>query len=331
MRVAVFSARSYDRTFLNAANARHHHELHYREPRLTLDTVTLARGFPAVCAFTLDDLGRDVLTALAAGGTSVIALRCAGYNHVDLAAAGELGLTVVRVPAYSPNAVAEHTLALILALNRKIHRAYARVREGNFTLDGLLGFELRERAVGLVGTGRIGAEVARILAGFGSAILAYDARPNPVVEALGARYLELDELLATADIVSLHLPLTPDTHHLIDAGRIGLMKPGAMLINTSRGALIDTPAVIEALKNGRLGSLGIDVYEEEEDLFFADRSMQVIRDDVFARLLTLPNVIVTAHQAFFTDTAMANIAETTLQNLADIEAGRECPNRLLVA
>ena len=319
MRVAVFSTKPYDRHFLDAANASVRHELAYLEPRLTIETAALARGTTAVCAFVNDALPAEVLQALAAGGIRLVALRCTGFNNVDLAAARRLGITVARVPEYSPHAVAEHAVALVLALNRNIHRAYARVREGNFALEGLLGFDMKGRTVGVVGTGRIGATFARILAGFGCTILAVDPAPDAACIAAGVRYVELSELLATSDIVSLHCPLTPATHHLIDAAALARLRPGAMLINTSRGAVIDTPAVIAALKDGRLGHLGLDVYEEEADLFFEDLSDKVIQDDVFARLLSFPNVLVTGHQAFFTADALQGIAGITIANITAFE------------
>jgi D-lactate dehydrogenase len=319
MRVAVFSTKPYDRQFLDAANASARHELAYLEPRLTLETAALTRGVTAVCAFVNDALPAEVLEALAAGGIRLVALRCTGFNNVDLAAARKLGLTVARVPEYSPHAVAEHAVTLVLALNRNIHRAYARVREGNFALEGLLGFDMKGRTVGVVGTGRIGAAFARILAGFGCTILAVDPAPDAACIAAGVRYVELPELLAASDIISLHCPLTPATHHLIDAAALARLRPGAMLINTSRGAVIDTPAVIAALKDGRLGHLGLDVYEEEADLFFEDLSDKVIQDDVFARLLSFPNVLVTGHQAFFTADALQGIAATTIANITAFE------------
>lgn len=331
MRMAVFSTKPYDRAFLTEANARHGHDLTFFEPRLTDETAVLAGGYDAACVFVNDRLDAAVLGALAAGGTRAIALRCAGFNNVDLAAADALGLAVVRVPAYSPYAVAEHTVALILALNRKIPRAHARVREGDFSLDGLLGFDLHGRTAGIIGTGQIGAVVARILHGFGCHLLAHDPIRNPECESLGVRYVELPELLGAADIITIHCPLLPQTHHLIDAGTLRQVRPGAMLINTSRGAILDTPAVIAALKSGRLGYLGLDVYEEEADLFFENLSGQVLQDDVFARLLTFSNVLITAHQAFFTREALAAIAETTLANLDDVAAGRACPNALSAA
>jgi D-lactate dehydrogenase len=288
--------------------------------------VRLAAGFPAVCTFVHDRLDRAVLAALRDQGTRLVALRCAGFNQVDLEAAGALGLTVLRVPAYSPHAVAEHTVGLILSLNRKIHRAYGRVREGNFALDGLLGFDLCGRTAGIVGTGKIGAVVARILHGIGCRLLAHDVAPNPECEALGATYVPLARLLAESDVVTLHCPLVPATHHLIDAGALAGMKEGVMIVNTGRGALIDTPAVIAALKSGKIGSLGLDVYEEEEGLFFENLSDRVLQDDALARLLTFPNVLITAHQAFFTREALAGIADTTLANVTDFERGRASPN-----
>ena len=263
-----------------------------------------------------------MLEHLAKGGTRLIALRSAGYNHVDLPAAQRLGLDVVRVPAYSPHAVAEHAVALILALNRRLHRAYNRTRDGDFSLHGLTGFDLVGKTVGVVGTGQIGATFAKIMAGFGCQLLAYDPFPNPQVQDLGARYVSLPELLAEAQIISLHCPLTADSKHLINARSLAQMQTGAMLINTGRGGLVDTPALIEALKLGRLGYLGLDVYEEEAQLFFEDRSDLPLQDDVLARLLTFPNVIITAHQAFLTREALAAIAGTTLANIAAWADGR---------
>jgi D-lactate dehydrogenase len=330
MKVVVFSTKPYDRQFFEAANATQAHELVFVELRLTVETSVLAAGFPVVCAFVNDQLDAPVLQTLARQGTRLIALRCAGFNHVDLVAARDLGLTVAHVPAYSPYAVAEHTLALILALNRKLHRAYARVREGNFSLDGLLGFDLHGRTVGIIGTGKIGTVVARILRGFGCEILAHDITPNTECEALGVRYMPLLEVLAHAAIVTLHCPLTPQTAHLINGQTLRQTKRGVMLINTSRGGLIDTRAVIAALKSGHMGALGLDVYEEEAGLFFENLSNQVIPDDVFSRLLTFPNVIVTSHQGFFTREAMENIAVTTLTNISDFARDGVCTNSVTV-
>jgi D-lactate dehydrogenase len=319
MRVAVFSTRPYDRLFLSRANATGRHQLEFHESCLDADSAGAAEGALAVCAFVNDHLDAKVLQRLHAGGVRVLALRSAGFNHVDLEAAAALGIVVGRVPEYSPYAVAEHTVALLLALNRHLHRAYARVREGNFALEGLLGFDLHGRTIGVVGTGKIGECVARIMAGFGCQLLGFDPHSNPACVALGMRYVDLSEMLATSDVITLHCPLTPQTRHLIDADALARMKPRAMLLNTSRGAVIDTPAVIAALKSGRLGSLGLDVYEEEGDLFFRDLSGEVLRDDVFARLLTFPNVLITGHQAFFTEDALTAIAETTLANIDAFE------------
>lgn len=319
MQVAVFSTKPYDREFLSAANRDARHHLTFLETRLTLPTVAAADGAEAVCIFVNDDAGAPVLDALDRRGVRLVALRSAGFNHVDLAAARDKSIAVARVPEYSPHAVAEHTVALILSLNRKIHRAYARVREGNFSLDGLLGFDLNGRTVGVIGTGKIGLAVIRIMRGFGCAVIAHDPFPNPECESLGARYVPLTELLAVSDIVTLHCPLTPATRHLIDAKAITGMRKGAMLVNTSRGAVIDTRAVVRGLKTGQIGSLALDVYEEEGDLFFENLSNEVIKDDVFARLLTFPNVLITGHQAFFTADALAAIAETTIANITAFE------------
>ncbi len=328
MRVAVFSTKSYDRVSLAAANEDARHEITFFEPRLTIQSVALAAGFDAVCCFVNDQLTAEVLERLAAGGTRLIALRCAGFNQVDLAAAERLGLPVVRVPAYSPYAVAEHTVGMILTLNRKFHKAYNRVREGNFALEGLLGFDLHGRTVGVIGTGKIGAVVTAILGGFGCDVIAYDVYRNAECEARGVRYLDLLDVFCYADIITLHCPLTPDTHHLIDAEALRRMRRGVMLINTSRGALVDTKAAIDALKSGRLGYLGLDVYEEESDLFFEDLSGQVIRDDVFARLLSFPNVLITGHQAFFTRNALEKIAQVTIENLMAFAEGQALVNQV---
>ncbi len=328
MRIAVFSARSYDRRFLSEVAEREGHELTFLEPRLDRQTVSLAEGYEGVCIFVNDTADAEVVAALAAGGTRLLTLRSAGYNHVDLAAAAAHDITVARVPAYSPYAVAEHTVALMLAVERRLHRAYNRVREGNFALDGLLGFDLRNQRIGIIGTGKIGEIVARIMRGFGCSLRAYDVVRNETVRDYGVRYVDLDTLFAECDVITLHCPLTPETYHLIDAEAIAKMKPGVMIVNTSRGALIDTRAAIEGLKSGRIGNLALDVYEEEGDLFFEDLSDRVITDDVFSRLLTFPNVFITAHQAFFTEEALRNIAETTLGNATAFEAGEASGNEL---
>ena len=330
MRVAVFSTKNYDRAFLEVASKGYDHELVFFEPRITLETVKLAQGFPAICIFVNDVLDAAIIETLVGYGVRLVALRSAGFNNVDLVAAQEHGLTVVRVPAYSPHSVAEHTVALLLDVNRKIHRAYNRVREGNFSLEGLLGFEMRERTVGIIGTGKIGAAVAEIMLGFGCNVIAYDIRPNPVCLEMGVEYTSLAKLLADADIISLHSPLTPQTYHLIDAEAIAQMKTGVTLVNTSRGALVDTLAVIDGLKSGKIGYLALDVYEEEEDLFFEDLSDKLIQDDVFARLLTFPNVLITGHQAFFTREALWTIADTTMANIAEFERTGASVNEVIL-
>jgi D-lactate dehydrogenase len=326
MHIAVFSTKPYDQRYLEEANHRHGFGLTFLEPRLTLATSSLAAGSEAVCLFVNDRADTPVVRALAEGGTRLIALRCAGYNNVDLRAAATCGITVVRVPAYSPFAVAEHTVALMLTLNRHTHRAVARVRDGNFALDGLLGFDFHGRTAGIVGTGRIGVATASILRGFGCRVLAFDPAPSQAAVDLGVEYVSLDRLLGESDVVTLHCPLSPASHHLIDANAIARMKRGVMLINTSRGALVDARAAIEALKGGHLGYLGLDVYEEEADLFFEDLSSRVLQDDVLARLLTFPNVVVTSHQAFFTHEALAAIAETTLANVRAFAQGQPLAN-----
>ena len=318
MKIAVFSAKKYDREFLSAANAARH-ELHFFEPHLSEETAGLAAGFEAVCVFVNDQVNAAVIARLHSLGVRLIALRCAGYNNVDLAAAKKHGISLVRVPAYSPYAVAEHTIALMLALNRKLHRAYNRVREGNFALDSLLGFDMHGKTVGVIGTGQIGTVVAQILTGFGCPTLAFDPIPNETCRSLGVRYVALDELFAESDIITLHCPLTPENKYMINAAAIARMKNGVMLINTSRGALLDTLSIIDALKSGKVGYIGLDVYEEEEQIFFEDRSGLILSDDVFARLLTFPNVIITGHQAFFTREALSNIAATTIDNINRFE------------
>jgi D-lactate dehydrogenase len=319
LQIAIFSTKPYDRHFLDAANEGAGHKLSYFEVRLSPETSNLAVGSDAVCAFVNDIIDEQVLGLLASYGVKLVALRSAGFNNVDLEAARKLGISVARVPAYSPHAVAEHTLALILTLNRKTHRAYNRVREGNFSLEGLLGFDLAGKTAGVVGTGKIGEVVSKILLGFGCRVIASDVQENPICTGMGVTYGSMEELLATSDIVTLHCPLTPTTRHLIDDKALSRMKKGVMLINTSRGAIIDTQAVLRGLKSGIIGSLGLDVYEEEADLFFEDLSGRFIDDDVFARLLTFPNVLITGHQAFFTKEALTKIAETTIANISSFE------------
>ena len=330
MRVAVCSAQSYDRQFFTAANHDIGHELVFFDSHLCYETRQMVGGFPAVCVFVNDSLDARVLETLAVQGTRLVALRCAGFNNVDIQAASSLGLRIVRVPAYSPHSVAEHSVGLILVLNRRLHQAYNRVRNGNFALQGLLGFELRGKTVGIVGTGRIGMAVTQILHGFGCRLLAHDPQENVECISLGVEYVALEKLYAESDIITLHCPLNPQTHRLIDRAAISQMKRGVMLINTSRGAVIDTPAVIDGLKSAKIGSLGLDVYEQEGDLFFQDLSDQVIQDDVFGRLLTFPNVLITGHQGFFTVEALSSIALTTLQNITVFEQDGRCQNEVTV-
>lgn len=321
-RVALFDAKPYEVDRF-AALAGEDLAFQFFEMSLGVDTAPLAAGFRVVCAFVNDDLSAPVIDALAASGVELIALRCAGYNNVDVQRAVERGLSVVRVPAYSPYAVAEHALALLLTLNRKTHRAHARVREGNFSLQGLVGFDLHGRTAGLIGLGQIGRALARILVGCGMRVLASDPGVSPAeAAALGVEWVELDPLLEQADVISLHAPLVPETHHLIDAARIARMKPGVVLINTSRGGLIDTAALIGGLKSGHIGAAGLDVYEEESGYFFHDRSETIIADDVLARLMTFNNVLITSHQGFLTDEALGNIAATTAASIRAFIGGQ---------
>lgn len=320
MKIAFFSSKIYDKIYFNRYNT--YHELKYFENPLNAESVDLTNGYDGVCVFVNDQLNAEVIAQLAARNIKIIALRCAGFNNVDLQAAQKHGIAVVRVPAYSPHAVAEHAVALIMTLNRKTHKAYNRVREGNFSLERLTGFDLYGKTVGVVGTGKIGEAFAFIMKGFGCKVLAYDIHPNPVLVGAGIQFVELDELFAQSDIISLHCPLTPQTNRLINSESLEKMKPNTMLINTSRGGLIDTKAVINALKSGKLGYLGIDVYEQEADLFFNDFSESIIQDDMLMRLMSFPNVLITAHQGFFTEEALTQIAQVTLQNLADFEQGQ---------
>ncbi len=327
MKIAFFSTKPYDRKFFDQYNAEFGHEITYFDTRLVRETVKLAEGYECVCVFVNDRVDASVLIALAAQGTRLVALRCAGFNNVDINSAKELGVAVVRVPAYSPYAVAEHTVGLMLALNRKIYWANSRVKEGNFSLDGLLGFDMRNRTVGLVGTGKIGECVASVLSGFGCRIIACDKFENPVCkDKFGVEYVSQDELFRASDIISLHCPLFAETMHLINNDAIAKMKKGVMIINTSRGALIDAKAAIEGLKSEKIGYLGIDVYEEEEELFFEDKTFEIRTDDVFARLTTFPNVVITGHQAYFTQEAVSAIAKTTLENITAYEHGDELAN-----
>ena len=315
MKVAVYSTKPYDKTFFDAENSEHKCEITYFEDPLTEETAFYTSDFDAVCVFVNDQLDRTVIHQLAKNGIKLIALRCAGFNNVDLQAASDHGIAVVRVPAYSPYAVAEHALALIMTLNRKTHRSFNRVRESNFSLNGLIGFDLHGKTVGVIGTGKIGRIFSRIMLGLGCKVIAYDPFPDEGLQQSGIAYATLDELYLASDIISLQCPLTPETYHLINEDSLQKMKNGVMLINTSRGGLIDTKILIKALKSGKIGYLGIDVYEQEEAIFFKDLSDQIVQDDLIMRLITFPNVLITSHQAFFTDTAMQNIASTSLGNI----------------
>ena len=327
MKIAVFSAKKYDQeSFKQWADPSL--EFSFFDVPLDKHSAKLTQGYEAVCVFVNDDLSQAVLTELKTMGVGIIALRCAGFNNVDLAAAKELGLRVARVPAYSPEAVAEHTVAMILCLNRKLHKAYNRVRDDNFALDGLVGFNLHGKTAGLIGTGRIGVATAKILLGFGMQLLCYDLKKNEELIKAGAQYVPLEKLWAESDLLSLHCPLTPQTQHLINDNSLAQMKDGVMLINTSRGGLIDTKAVIKALKSRKIGYLGLDVYEQEADLFFQDLSGQLIDDEVFKRLLTFPNVLITGHQAFFTQEALQQICQVTCDNLLAFQANSLSGNEL---
>ena len=319
----VFDTKPYDRDSLQKATPNGEIDWKFMEFRLRPETANAAQGAQAVCMFVNDHADRGALEELRSAGIKHIALRCAGFNNVDLAAAKELSLSVTRVPAYSPYAVAEHAVALLLALNRKIPRASNRVRDLNFSLNGLVGFDLHGKTAGIFGTGKIGRVAAQILRGFGMNVLAYDPFPSPDwAREFGVTYCEPRTLARQCEVISLHMPLTPQTHHIIRGETLELVKPGTILINVSRGALIDTKALIEALKCGRLGGVGLDVYEEEEGVFFEDLSGQILHDDELARLLTFPNVLITAHQAFLTREALSEIARVTVANLIALRSGQ---------
>jgi D-lactate dehydrogenase len=328
MKTAVFSARRYDKTMLVRANADAGHDLLFLEDRLGAATASLAEGCPAVCVFVNDTVDAEVLAILARQGTRLVATRSTGYNHIDTAAAARHGIAVVRVTDYSPHSVAEFAVGLLLAVNRKIARASVRTRDGNFDLDGLMGVDLHGKTVGVIGTGKIGVIFARIMAGFGCTLLGYDLYPTPAFEAVGGRYVDVDALLANSDVVSLHCPLTEATRHVVNAGSLARAKRGCILVNTSRGGLIDTEAAIEALKTGQLGGLALDVYEQESNLFFQDLSSTIICDDIIQRLVSFPNVIMTGHQAFFTVEAVGQIMQTTIDSITAFEAGAELINRV---
>jgi len=329
MKIAIYSTKSYDRKYIELINTKYNFDLEFFDFMLNESTARLAEHCEVVCIFVNDNGSRKVLEKLAALGVKIVALRCAGFNNVDLKAAQELGIQVVRVPAYSPEAVAEHTIGLMMTLNRRIHRAYQRTREANFSLEGLIGFNMHGRTVGVIGTGKIGIAVMRILKGFGMNILAYDPFKNPVVEELGGQYVELDELYAKSHVITLHCPATPENYHLLNREAFAKMKDGVMIVNTSRGSLIDTQATIDALKQRKIGALGMDVYENERDLFFEDKSNEVIQDDIFRRLSSCHNVLLTGHQAFLTEEALTNIADVTLSNVYKLKSGKVCENIVL--
>jgi len=327
-KVSVFSAQPYDQRFFNIANAQHGFTLNYHTAALDITTTPACEGADAVCAFVNDSLDANVLEAIHKQGVKAIALRCAGFNQVDLEAAKRLGLEVTRVPAYAPEAVAEHAIALLMTLNRRTHKAFNRVREGNFALEGLLGANIHGKTAGVIGLGKIGLATAKILNGFGCRVLGFDPTSSAEFAKFGQE-ATLDEVLAQSDIITLHCPLLPQTHHLINAEAIAKMKKGVLLINTSRGGLVDTMAAIKGLKNKQIGGLGIDVYEQEGSLFFRDLSSDIIQDDVFERLMTFPNVLVTGHQGFFTQEALHEIANVTLSNLSCFVDGTACSNALV--
>ncbi len=329
MKLAVYSTKQYDKKYLQHVNEHYNYELEFFDFLLTDKTAKTAHGCDGVCIFVNDDGSRPVLEELKNHGVKFIALRCAGFNNVDLDAAKELGLKVVRVPAYSPEAVAEHAVGMMMTLNRRIHRAYQRTRDANFSLEGLTGFTMYGKTAGVIGTGKIGVAALRILKGFGMRLLAFDPYPSEAALELGVEYEDLPTLLAQSDVISLHCPLTPDNYHMLNRSSFEQMKDGVMIINTSRGGLVDSQAAIEALKTQKIGALGMDVYENERDLFFEDKSNDVIQDDVFRRLSACHNVLFTGHQAFLTAEALISISETTLENLRQLEKGENCPNALV--
>jgi D-lactate dehydrogenase len=327
MKIAFFSAKSYDKEFFDRFNKSN--EIHYYEVALTEQTVNLVSGCTAVCVFVNDKLNATVINGLKSAGVQLIALRCAGFNNVDLNAAKANNISIVRVPAYSPHAVAEHAVALMLTLNRKTHKAYNRVRESNFSLDRLTGFDLYGKTVGVIGTGKIGSVFCEIMLGFGCDVIAFDLIANKKLEEKGVSFLPLIDVVQQADIISLHCPLTEQTKHMINKDTIAMMKDGVMLINTSRGALVEASDAIKALKTGKIGYLGLDVYEQEETLFFNDLSENIIQDDLIMRLLSFPNVLITAHQGFFTEEALTQIAQTTLGNIKAFESKEPLKNAVV--
>ncbi|OAT26079.1 D-lactate dehydrogenase [Buttiauxella ferragutiae ATCC 51602] len=328
MKLAVYSTKQYDKKYLEQVNTEYGFELEFYDFLLTEKTAKTALGCDGVCIFVNDDASRPVLEELKKQGVKFIALRCAGFNNVDLDAAKELGLPVVRVPAYSPEAVAEHAVGMMMCLNRRIHRAYQRTRDANFSLEGLTGFTMFGKTAGVIGTGKIGLAALKILKGFGMRLLAFDPYPSAAALELGVEYVDLPTLFAQSDVISLHCPMTPENYHLLNRSSFEQMKNGVMVINTSRGGLIDSQAAIDALKNQKIGALGMDVYENERDLFFEDKSNDVIQDDLFRRLSACHNVLFTGHQAFLTAEALTSISETTLENLRQLENGEPCVNQV---
>jgi D-lactate dehydrogenase len=327
--IAFFDTKPYDReSFDNVNKSGYGYDIRYFENRLSVGTAPLANGSRVICTFVNDTLSAEVITELKKLGVGLIAMRCAGYNNVDLKAAYRT-IPVVRVPEYSPHAVAEHAVALILSLNRKTHKAYYRTRDGNFSIGGFMGFDMLGKTAGIIGTGRIGKITAKILRGFDMKVLAYDPYPDEkFAAATSVDYVELEKLYAESDVISLHCPLSRDTYHIVNRESLAKMKDGVMIVNTGRGGLIDTIALIDALKSGKVGSAGLDVYEEESEYFFEDFSTQVLTDDVLARLLTFSNVLITSHQGFFTREAIRNIAKTTLDNVRDFLAGKPLKNEI---
>jgi len=330
MKITFFSTQPYDRSFFEAHNKKFGFDLHFYEVSLNEQTVHLIDRADAVCVFVNDRITKPVIDRLVSQGVKLIALRCAGFNNVDLEAARLNNVKVVRVPAYSPHAVAEHAVAMIMTLNRKTHKAYNRIREQNFSLNGLMGFDLVGKTVGVVGTGNIGQVFCRIMLGFGCRVIAFDVKEQESMKAAGVKYVPLNELLTSSEIISLHCPLNESTKYVIGDGSIALIKKGCMLINTSRGGLINTKSVIKGLKSGQLSALGIDVYEQEETLFFRDLSASIVEDDLITRLMSFPNVLITAHQGFFTVEAMDQIAETTLSNLRAFKSGESLINEVKI-
>ncbi|NNK12227.1 MAG: 2-hydroxyacid dehydrogenase [Flavobacteriaceae bacterium] len=328
MKVAVFSTKPYDQDYFERYAKNEDLSFTYFDSPLNRDTANLASGFGVICVFVNDTVDKETIDILAGHGVGLIALRCAGYNNVDLEAAKEKNIELVRVPAYSPEAVAEHAVALILTLNRKTHKAYNRVREGNFSLNKLLGFNLHGKTVGVIGTGKIGATFCSIIKGFGCEIMAFDLYPSEELKAQGVEYKSLEEVFKQSDIISLHCPLNPDTKHIINKSSLAMMKQGIMIINTSRGALINTPDILKGLADKKVGFLGIDVYEQEENLFFKDLSEMIIEDDLILRLISYPNVLITSHQAYFTREAMEEITMTTINNIKEYCNGESLTNQV---